>query len=43
MSVERLLELLSPYRSFSAADEGELRAAIAAAGPQREQPLPYGW
>jgi hypothetical protein len=43
MSVERLLELLSPYRTFSAADEGELRAAIAAAGPQREQPLPYGW
>ncbi|HSV39209.1 MAG TPA: hypothetical protein VLI04_10640 [Nocardioidaceae bacterium] len=45
MSIEQLLELLSPYRTFDAADEWELRDSIAAAARTTAQPafvMPYG-
>jgi len=38
MSIERLAELLSPYRTFDAADEWELRDSIAAAARASAQP-----
>jgi hypothetical protein len=34
MTTDRLLELLSPYRTFDASSPEELRAAIAASTPR---------